>query len=68
MDKTSELSRGKAQIDARTTGRFRLKIPCVHEDQLELIMMALERARMESETQYDAVALTKICVHYLAHG
>ena len=65
-DVTSKASRGKIQIRPRKNGRYRLVITHVHEDQLELIKLALESARAESNTQYDAVALTNICVHYLA--
>jgi hypothetical protein len=41
---------------------------CVHADQLVLIEAALERARAESGTEYDAVALTNICMYYLSGG
>ena len=65
-DITSKASRGKVQIKPRKNGRYRLVLSYIHEDQLELIKLALETARTESNTQYDSVALTNICVHYLA--
>ena len=65
-DITSKASRGKVQIKPRKNGRYRLVITHVHEDQLELIKLALESARAESNTEYDAVALTNICVGYLS--
>ena len=64
-DVTSKANQGKARVDVRKNGKFRLRFNCVHEDQLELILLALEKARDESDTQYDAVALTNICVEYL---
>jgi hypothetical protein len=60
--------RGKVRIDSRGNGRYRLRFNYIHEDQLELVLSALENARTESETEYDSVALTNICVHYLACG
>lgn len=65
-DITSNASRGKVQIKPRKNGKYRLVISYIHEDQLELIKLALESARTESNTQYDAVALTNICVSYLS--
>jgi hypothetical protein len=37
-----------------------------HADQKEIIQLALEKARKESETEYDSVALTNICLGYIA--
>ena len=67
-DITSRYNRGKVQIRPRKNDRHRLVFGYVHEDQLELITLALEFARTETGTEYDAVALTNICMHYLAHG
>jgi hypothetical protein len=36
-----------------------------HSDQLQLIESAIEKAKKESETEYDSVALTNICMFYL---
>ncbi len=46
----------------------RMRIYSLHEDQIQLITTALEKAREESETEYDSVALTNICMSYLAGG
>lgn len=59
-------SQNKVRICKRKNDKYRLRLSYVHEDQLELILKALEIARAESNTQYDAVALTNICVHYLS--
>jgi len=64
-DITKKANQGKVRVDVRKNGKFRLRINCVHEDQLELIMDALEKARKQSNTEYDAVALTNICLSYL---
>ena len=64
-DVTGRDKQGRARVDVRKNGKYRLRINCVHEDQLELILMALEKARKGSNTQYDAVALTNICVEFL---
>ena len=46
----------------------RMRIYSLHEDQIELIQTALNKARRESETEYDSVALTNICLAYLSWG
>jgi len=40
----------------------------VHVDQKETIRLAVEKARKEANTEYDAVALEAICINYLAGG
>lgn len=65
-DVTSRTNRGKVQIKPRKNGKYRLGFSYIHEDQLELIKLALESARADTGTEYDAVALTNICMHYLA--
>jgi hypothetical protein len=47
-------------------GSYRLRFYHVHEDQIETIQLALERARSEGESDFDVVALDRICVAYLA--
>ncbi len=37
----------------------------VHDDQLQVIVAALARARAESASEWDAVALTNICLAYV---
>ena len=59
------------KVDTRTmrrTGLKRLRFYDLHEDQREVIQAALDHARTEAETEHDTVALTAICVHYLANG
>lgn len=57
------------EVDTRVMRKTRLKrlrFYDVHEDQRELIMDALKKARQEAETEHDTVALVGICLHYLA--
>ena len=62
MAKTAEFStRG-----SKTGATRRMRIYSLHDDQVELVKEALELARQESETAYDSVALTHICMAYLA--
>jgi fatty acid-binding protein DegV len=51
---------------SKTGKTRRMRVYSLHDDQVEIIKDALEKARQESETQYDSVALTNICMHYLA--
>ena len=45
--------------------KYRIRLSGVHPDQYEVIMAALAKARIESDTEYDSVALTNSCVHYM---
>lgn len=65
-DLTSKAARGRVQIDSRKNRKFRLRVSYVHEDQLEVILAALKKARAETGTEIDAYALTMICLHFLA--
>ena len=59
------------KVDTRVIRKSRLKrlrFYDVHEDQRELILDALKKARNEAETEHDTVALTGICLHYLANS
>jgi hypothetical protein len=40
----------------------------VHVDQKETIRQAVEKAKKEANTEYDAVALEAVCINYLAGG
>lgn len=63
------MSRGKVDTRVmRKTSLKRIRFYDVHEDQRELIMDALKKARDEAETEHDTVALTGICLHYLANS
>lgn len=63
------MAHGKVDTRAmRKTGLKRIRFYDVHEDQRELIMDALKKARGEAETEHDTVALTGICLHYLANS
>ncbi len=53
---------------SKTGQTQRMRIYSLHEDQIELITAALEIARIESDTEYDSVALTNICMAYLSGG
>lgn len=64
MGKRAEFS-GRGSRSGTTQ---RIRVYALHEDQVELIKAALEMAREESGTEYDSVALTNICLAYLASG
>lgn len=54
--------------DARRSQRddkWRLRFYGINNDQLVLIDLALEKARNEMNTAFDAVALEALCIHYL---
>ena len=51
---------------SKTGKTQRMRLYSLHDDQVELIKAAFEKAREESKTQYDSVALTNICMHYLS--
>jgi hypothetical protein len=63
------MSSGK--VDARfreSTGKYRLRFYGVAPDHKKSILLALERARLELGTDFDAVALEAICMNYLSGG
>ncbi len=65
-DVTSRSVRGKVNVRYnRKRGTYRLRFQPVFRDQLDVISLGLEKARCESDTEYDAVALTNICMWYL---
>lgn len=45
---------------------YRLRIYGLDQDRLDTIVQALSIARTECDTEYDAVALENICLHFLA--
>jgi hypothetical protein len=49
-------------------GSWRLRFYHSHDDQIETIELALERARQEMGTEFDVVALEAICMNYLSGG
>jgi len=49
-------------------GSYRLRFYHVHADQIETIQPALEGARRELGTEFDAVALEALCMNYLSGG
>jgi hypothetical protein len=51
-----------------TDGSWRLRFYHSHDDQVETIESALDRARDEMGTEFDAVALEAICMNYLSGG
>jgi hypothetical protein len=62
LGKTAEFSkRGSKKGDTR-----RMRIYSLHDDQVDLIKTALAKARKEGETEYDSVALTYICMDFIA--
>lgn len=53
----------ESKVESVTT--FTIKM---HEDQKEVILEALERAKKEANTEHNAVALEAICMSYLSGG
>jgi hypothetical protein len=45
-------------------GSYRLRFYHAHADHIETIQPALECARLELGTEFDAVALAAICMNY----
>ena len=72
QNRLEEFTMGKlAEFSTRgsKTGQTqRMRIYSLHEDQIGLIQCALKKARRESETEYDSVALTNICLAYISWG
>jgi hypothetical protein len=59
----------KGRVDIRKSqrdGKHRLRFYGADDDQLETILLALERCRAESNTEYDLVALERLAMHYLS--
>jgi len=64
MSKLAEFStRG-----SKTGQTQRMRIYSLHDDQIGLIQFALDKARRESGTEYDSVALAFVCMAYLSWG
>ena len=67
IDVTSKQSRGKMKVlKHKSLERYKLTFPYIHDDHLEVIAPAIEKARQVSGTEYDSTALMTICLHYLA--
>jgi hypothetical protein len=47
-------------------GSYRLRLYHAHEDQIETIQLAFQIAREEDGSDFDTVALDRICLWYLA--
>ena len=47
-------------------GSYRLRFYHAHEDQIETIQRALEIARLEGLSDFDTVAIDRICMAFLA--
>ena len=65
-DVTSKTVKGKVNIrrnDKRGTSRLRFSP--AHDDQLDIVLAALNKARAVSGSEYDMVALTGICLQYI---
>jgi len=69
------VSKFKAQVlestpvspDTLSTTTTTLSIKC-HEDQKSTIKQAIDKAKGEAHTEYDAVALEAVCINYLTGG
>lgn len=60
------MSAGTVDVRRReSTGKSRMRFFGVADDELEIILVALEIARNEANTIYDSVALDHICSSYL---
>ena len=51
---------------SKTGDTQRMRIYSLHDDQVEIIKLALEKVRKEANTEYDSVALTCICMDFIA--
>jgi hypothetical protein len=47
-------------------GSYCLRFYHAHEDQIETIQLALDHARLEGGSDFDTVALDRICMAYLS--
>ena len=66
-DATSKTQRGKVNVRHNyKRGTSRLRFYPAHKDQLDVVLAALKKARATSDTEYDMVALTYICLQYLS--
>jgi len=62
-DKTGAVEGSESKVESVTT--FTVKM---HDDQKEVILEAIERAKKEANTEHNAVALEAICMSYLSGG
>jgi hypothetical protein len=61
------MAKGKVDIrQSKRDGKYRLRFFGLDDDQLETVLLALERCREESNTEYDVVALDRLAMHYLS--
>ena len=73
------MSRGRVEIRSTATTRksaalnqskrnslFRLRFYGIDQDRLDTILRALRIARLDSGTEFEAVALENICLHFLS--
>jgi hypothetical protein len=49
-------------------GSFRIRIYHLHPEQIELIQLALGKARLEGCSDFDSVALERICMAFISFG
>jgi len=71
VDVTSKDKEQKGKVNIRYNTKrktYRVRFSPLHRDQLEVILLALEMARKEANTEYDSVALDCICLHFLTNG
>ena len=69
--KPKDSVRFNGKVDVRLhepSGKYRFRFYGIAPDQKDTILLALERARSELETEYDGVALEAICMGYLSGG
>jgi hypothetical protein len=61
------MSKGKVDIrKSQRDGRYRLRFYGLGADQVDTILLALKSARLESNTEYDSVALDRVALHFLS--
>ena len=58
-------TKSKTDLRALKSGKVRFRFP-VYPNQAEIIRAALEKAKKEAGTEYDAVAFERICLSYLS--
>ena len=62
MGKRAEFSKR----GSKNGNTYRMRIYSLHDDQVELIKLAFQKAREEAQTEYDSVALSCICMDFIA--
>ena len=66
LDKIKESKQANGPTDPTASEPLKKKNFSLHEDQMEVVLDALGKAKHELETEYDSVALDGICQNFLS--